>query len=132
LERAFLHTNVLFSAAREPRSRLLSLWSLPGVEVVTSAYVVEEVHRNLESEAQRSRFEALLARTRVVAEAVSINFPAGLRLRDKDRPILAAAVSCGATHLVTGDWRDFGPYFGRRIAGVLILPPSDYMRAHRP
>ena len=129
MERAFLDANVLFSALRDARSRLLPLWSLAGVEIVTSAYAIEEVRRNLESEAQRKRLEALLARTTIVSESPPWRPPEGVRLRDKDLPILAAAVWCRATHLVTGDWRDFGPYFGRRIAGVLIVPPSDYLGA---
>ena len=130
MERAFLDANVLFSASRDPRSALLPLWSLAAVEIVTSAYAVEEVRRNLESEAQRRRLEALLARTTIMSEAPAWRLPAGVQLREKDVPILAAAVSCRATHLVTGDWRDFGPYFGRRIAGVFIVAPRDYLRAH--
>jgi hypothetical protein len=31
----------------------------------------------------------------------------------KDRPIFQAALACGATHLLTGDWKDFGAYFDR-------------------
>jgi predicted nucleic acid-binding protein len=130
LERAFLDANVLFSASWAARSKLLRLWKLEDVEVVTSAYAAEEARRNLEPGERRARLEALLARTRVVPESGSREIPAGLRLRDKDRPIFAAAVACGATHLVTGDWRDFGPFFGRRVAGVLILPPSEFLAAH--
>lgn len=130
MERAFLDANVLFSASRDAHSRLLQIWSLDGVEIVTSVYAVEEVRRNVESEAQQRRLEALLARTRIVPETPLQRLPKGLRLREKDRPILAAALGCGATHLITGDWRDFGPYFGRKVAAVLILPPSDYLTEH--
>ena len=41
-------------------------------------------------------------------------------------PILLAAIDGGATHLLTGDWEHFGPYFRQEIAGVLILPPAEY------
>ena len=130
MQRAFLDANVLFLASRDARSRLLRLWRLKDVEVVTSAYAVEEVRRNLEGEPQRKRLETLLARTRVVPEPLIPRLPDAPRLREKDRPIIAAAIACGATHLITGDWRDFGPYFGRRIAGVLVVPPSAFLAVH--
>ena len=49
-------------------------------------------------------------------------------LPEKDRPILLAAVRAGATHLITGYFAHFGPYYGKRIGGVLILPPARYLR----
>jgi hypothetical protein len=52
--------------------------------------------------------------------------PRGVHLPEKDLPILLAAIDGGATHLVTGDWEHFGPYFGQEVADVLILPPSEY------
>jgi hypothetical protein len=50
-----------------------------------------------------------------------------VELREKDWPILGGAVAAGATHLITGDRRDFGPYFGTEIFGVMILAPGDYL-----
>jgi len=38
-----------------------------------------------------------------------------------------AAIRIGATHLLSGDFRHFGPYYGERIEGVLILSPGDYL-----
>lgn len=49
-------------------------------------------------------------------------------LPDKDRPILLAAIDARATHLLTGDFRHFGPYYGQTLEGVLILPPGEYLR----
>ena len=51
----------------------------------------------------------------------------GVELREKDWPILGSAVAAGATHLITGDRRDFGPFFGTELFGVMILPPSRYL-----
>jgi uncharacterized protein len=48
-------------------------------------------------------------------------------LPEKDQLILLAAIGAGATHLLTGDFRHFGPYYGERIQGVHILPPGDYL-----
>ncbi len=49
-----------------------------------------------------------------------------VRLPEKDTPVLLAAVGAGTTHLITGDFTHFGLYYGRRITGVLILPPAVY------
>jgi predicted nucleic acid-binding protein len=48
-------------------------------------------------------------------------------LPDKDHPILRAAIASEATHLVTGDVKDFGRFFGRRLAGVMILTAADFL-----
>lgn len=45
-----------------------------------------------------------------------------------DRPILLAAIAARATHLLTGDVKHFGRLFGRRVEGVVILTPGDYLR----
>ena len=50
-----------------------------------------------------------------------------MELAGKDRPVLLAAIGVGATHLLTGDFRHFGPYYGKRIEGVLVLPPGGYL-----
>jgi hypothetical protein len=47
---------------------------------------------------------------------------------DKDLPILRAALAGRATHLITGDQRDFGQYSGRRLGGVLVLRPRDDLK----
>jgi hypothetical protein len=49
-------------------------------------------------------------------------------LPEKDIPILLAAIEARSTHLITGDLRHFGPYFGKRLAGILVLSPADYFR----
>ena len=51
-----------------------------------------------------------------------------IELPDKDKPIFAATVTAGATHLLTGDFRHFGPYYGQTIGGVYIVPPAHYLQ----
>ncbi|HXN93272.1 MAG TPA: hypothetical protein VN879_02140 [Candidatus Acidoferrales bacterium] len=51
---------------------------------------------------------------------------------EKDRPILLAAMDARTTHLITGDLRHFGPYFGKKIGGILIVTPSQYLKTHQP
>jgi predicted nucleic acid-binding protein len=127
MPRAFLDANVLFSAAYREESGLLRLWRIPGAMLVTSGYAAEEARRNLASAGQLARLEDLLTRTLIVPES-NAPMPAGVRLPDKDHPILKAAIAAEATHLVTGDVKDFGPYFGRRIGGVLVVTPADFIR----
>ena len=127
MPRVFLDANVLFSAAYREESGLLRLWRIPGAMLVTSGYAAEEARRNLASAGQLARLEDLLTRTLVVPES-NAPMPAGVRLPDKDHPILKAAIAAEATHLVTGDVKDFGPYFGRRIGGVLVVTPADFIR----
>jgi hypothetical protein len=43
-------------------------------------------------------------------------------------PIMLAAIEARATHLLTGDMRHFGAYFGKKIHDILIIPPGDYLR----
>jgi predicted nucleic acid-binding protein len=126
VDRLFLDANVLFSAAYREDAPLRALWRLPGVERLTSAYALAEVGRHLDG-AQRARLARLVEGVRVVPDAPSHDLPPAVLLRGKDIPILVTAIAAGATHLITGDRRDFGRFFGRRVSGVLILPPRDYL-----
>jgi uncharacterized protein len=123
----FLDANVLFSAAYHAESRLPELWTLPGAELVTSGYAWEEAHRNLRSLEQQRRLAALGSGVRMVQEHGTWILPTDVVLPEKDRPILAAAILSGATHLITGDAMHFGVWFGKRIGGLLVLRPAAYL-----
>jgi hypothetical protein len=124
-----LDTNVLFSGAYRPDAGLRRLWTLPRARLITSVYAAEEARRNLSSTGQRSDLEELLGSVEIVPTAAPTDHPlfSALELPQKDWPILLAAISVGATHLLTGDFRHFGPYYGKRIEGVLVLPPGEYL-----
>ena len=125
----FLDANVLFSSAYRRDAGLRRLWTLPGARLITSVYAAEEVRRNLSNPGQQSDLEELLGSVEVVPTAASMDHPllSALELPAKDRPILLAAISVGATHLLSGDFRHFGAYYGERIEGVLILSPGEYL-----
>jgi predicted nucleic acid-binding protein len=126
----FLDANVLFSAAYRRTAGLRRLWQMPAIRLVTSAYAVAEAERNLSTREQREDLAALL-RDVEVFPAIIAGLPLAMRvhqLPEKDRPILLAAIAAKATHLLTGDVRHFGAYFGQRIGGVLILPPAEFLR----
>lgn len=129
MDRVFLDANVLFSAAYRHDSRLRQLFKLREVTFMSSAYAVEEARRNLSTAQRRKDLERLCASMDIVAAASSESLQSpGLDLPESDRPILAAAISARATHLLTGDAKDFGRFYGQTIEGVLILPPAIYVR----
>ncbi len=128
MDRVFLDANVLYSAAYLERSGLARLWTLDHIELLSSAYAIEEARRNLAID----RPEAL-ARLEPLAAAVStVDAPQGLKLPDKtllnpkDQPILLAAIHAKADYLLTGDARHFSHLYGKRIEGVLVLRPAQY------
>jgi predicted nucleic acid-binding protein len=123
----FLDANVLFSAAYRAESRLREFWTLAETQLVTSAYALEEAKRNLHGIDQLRRLKELAAGVRVVNETGAWALPPDVLLPEKDRPILSAAILCGATHLVTGDQTHFGVWYGQRVGGVLILRPAAYL-----
>jgi predicted nucleic acid-binding protein len=130
VDRLFLDANVLFSAAYRPDAGIARLWDFENVELITSPYAAEEARINLLEKDQRQRLGKLLERVQIVTGVSGL--PPGVTLPEKDRPILQAAVQARATHLLTGDKRHFGKYFGRRYGGVLVLAPAEYFRRRRP
>ena len=132
MDRVFLDANVLFSAAYREENGLLRLWQLRDVELISSSYAVDEAERNLTADIQRHRLRDLLVKVSMVAPPSAGNLPQSVILPEKDVPILLAAISAGATHLITGDKTHFGPLFGQTVSGVLIQPPAAYLAAHVP
>jgi uncharacterized protein len=130
MERVFLDANVLFSAAYKPNGRLLELWKLKDVSLCSSRYALEEARVNLPKEDQQRRL-LQLADALNFHEAGEHKIPAGIKLPEKDSPILQAAMAARANYLLTGDIRHFGTYLGRTIAGVTILAPAEYLKNRR-
>ncbi len=131
MDRLFLDANVLFSAAYRPNAGLLQFWKLRNVILCSSNYALEEARVNLAEEAQKRRLTRL-ARSIHFFDAAPREIPGGISLPEKDWPILFAALEARATHLITGDVRHFGPYFGRRIEGILVVPPASYLKRRQP
>ena len=132
MDRVFLDANVLFSAAYRVETPLRTLFTIPRTQLVTSAYALEEVRRNLSSEQQQAELERLCRSV----EVASVLPPQGAlsiltTLPENDRPILWAAISVRATHLLSGDFKAFGRLYGQTINGVSIMPPAVYLKGHR-
>lgn len=129
MDRLFLDANILFSAAYRTGAGVGRLWRVRRVQLLTSSFALEEARRNLPGADQRARLAELLKKVEV-GEALMLppERRGQIELPKKDWPILGGAVASGATHLITGDQRHFGPYFGCRILGVWVARPADYLR----
>lgn len=122
--RIFLDANILFSAAL-PQSRVFRLIHIAKhhVTLLTNVYASEEARRNLASKKESAlpAFEKLLLECERVGATLT-NLP--VKLTDKDTPILGGAIAGDATHLLTGDRRDFGAFWGETLQGVKIVSPQ--------
>jgi predicted nucleic acid-binding protein len=130
MHRLFLDANILFSAAYRADAGLVQFWRLKNTTLCSSRYALEEARINLAENAQPRRL-LKLARHVHFFDATPRQLPADISLPEKDVPIFLAAIEARATHLITGDVRHFGLYFGKQIAGILVLPPADYLKGHR-
>lgn len=119
--RVFLDANILFSASF-PNSHLAKFLDALHAHAVllTNTYATAESERNIAAKqparlATHRKFVATL-------EMVPLHvFDPGVKLADKDRPILCGAISGSATYLLTGDKRDFGHLFGKTVRSVKIV-----------
>jgi predicted nucleic acid-binding protein len=121
--RIFLDANILFSASL-PRSRMREFLGVlfERAQCLTSEYAVEEARRNLAAKFPEclKSLEALTGKCEIITQ-LTIVLDAQLPL--KDVPILGGAVAGQATHLLTGDERDFGRFWGKTIQSVKIVSP---------
>jgi len=128
----FLDANVLFSAAYREHSGILRLWHMKSVNLISSTYAVEEARRNLDMPLQKERLEKLLSDLEeIFPHHMDIELPTNVTIREKDKPILLSAMSAKADFLITGDVRDFGKFYGKKIGGVTIIPPAEYLKRFR-
>ena len=129
----FLDANILFSAAYREHSGLLKLWQTKSAKLVSSVYAIEEARRNLDMPPQKERLDKLIVGLEdIYPFHVDIELPGNITIREKDKPILMSAIVAKADFLITGDVRDFGKFYGKKISGVTVLPPSVYLNRLPP
>ena len=126
--RILLDANVLFSAAKSDGAvrQLLALLAQRRHVLCVDAYVVEEARRNLVTKFPDSMpclNELLLTAELIPIRAQSAE-QATYGLPEKDRPVMAAAITGRCDILVTGDKANFAPLYGKRIEGVEVLSPA--------
>ena len=128
VDRIFLDANVLFSIAygSPGLKRLEERSQKKHCLLFASNYVIEEARRNLSNPSQLKRLETYLSKVQIIPE-IDPQLPSPLDLPEKDRPVLLAAISVRADYLLTGDITHFGKYFGKKVSGVTICLPRDYL-----
>ena len=130
----FLDANILFTAAHNPGGRaalIIDLGKRGHWALATSAYASEEALRNLERKFPHlpDRLKGLLRGIELTEHYPGLRFPPALA--EKDRPIFQAAVACSATHLLTGDLKDFGAFMNQpgETFGVLAQTVADFLES---
>jgi len=121
--RVFLDANILFSGSlRGARMRDLLGILFARAECLTNGYAVEEARRNLELKAPEAlpQLAFLVGKCEIVP---SSSVELDVTVKSKDMPILGGTVSGKATHLLTGDERDFGHLSGKTVQGVTVASP---------
>ncbi len=114
--RVFLDANILFTAAHNPAGKaafVIELGSAGFFRLFTSEYAREEAFRNLSAKYSASvpHLEKLLQQINTTLVDAGASFPDTLVA--KDTSIFQAAVTCRATHLLTGDIKHFGEFMNR-------------------
>jgi hypothetical protein len=121
--RVFLDANILFSAAQShSRMRAFLEILLDRAQCLTNNYAIEEARRNLAAKLPDGveSLERLAKRCEII---LRLEADLKVQLPLKGVPILSGAIAGYATHLLTGEERDFGKFWGKTIQGVKIVSP---------
>jgi len=128
----FLDANVLFTAAHRAsgKSAFIIEKAREGLwEAVTCDLAVEEARRNLEAKypSALASLDELLKSVRLVPTIAGSQCP--IDLPKKDIPIFLSAWRSGATHLLTGDLRDFGRFMNqpKKTGDVIIQTVAAFL-----
>lgn len=118
-----------------PEPRFFSRWRAKRLrqagELSSRACPLEEARRNLPAgfPAATEVWSGLLAQLHIVPRPAAPRL--AFDLPEKDQPIWAAAGAARATHLLTGDLKDFCPLTNRPAdtGGVVIQPVAEFLPA---
>jgi uncharacterized protein len=132
--RVFLDANVLFTAAHNPRGKaafVIELGTAGHFSLFTSDAAREEAERNLAAKYPDTLplLAVLLERITLVTADLSSPFPDGLP--PKDGVIFQAAVTCGASHFLTGDLNHFGPFMNQpdMTCSIIVQTVAEFLAA---
>ena len=130
--RLFLDANILFTATHNPAGKAALLIELGGQghwDLFSSPYALEEARRNLERKFPQSldSLNTLQQGIHLVVHRTDLAYPESLA--QKDQPIFQAALACQATHLLTGDLKDFGPFMNQtdNTFGICIQTIAEFL-----
>ena len=132
--RVFLDANVIFTAVHNPHGKaafVIELGTAGYFLLFTSDAAVMEAERNLTAKHPGSLpfLPALMGSITLFTADLSASFPDGLP--SKDAIIFQAAVSCHATHFLTGDLCHFGPFMNRPDAtfSIIVQTVAEFLAA---
>ena len=92
-------------------------------QLVTSDYAHEEAKRNIQ--AKRAQWYSTFSDIETkILRLPSAPLTYNIELVEKDRPILDAVIAHQCNYLLTGDKKDFGHLYGKKIGGVTV---GDYV-----
>jgi predicted nucleic acid-binding protein len=140
--KVFLDSNVLlsglFSDKGAPRIILdLLTLNLPILSGVTGRYNLIEVERNLKKKMPEAMplYQKYLPRLRLEivempSQATVVSMTGAIA--EKDVPVLASAIACGAEYLITGDKKDFAKLRNVKKYNLEIVSPSEFIETVFP
>lgn len=129
----FLDANVIFTASYSPNGKsnfLIKNAAALNLRIITSDYAVEEASRNIQKKKNEAtgEFHLLVDKLNILSSVIG---PCPISLPLKDQPIFMTAFKNRATHLLTGDIKDFGPYMNDKdkSCGILIQTVSEFLNS---
>ena len=134
MRKLLLDANVLFTAAHNPHGKAAFLFDAANLghwRLLSSAYAIEEARRNIAAKCPQcsERLEVLVSEVKVAPQPAT---PQSLviALPEKDMPVFLAACAAGASHLLTGDLKHFGPHMNRPAdsMGLMIQTVADFLK----
>jgi predicted nucleic acid-binding protein len=142
LIRVFLDANVIFAAADSSTGAARILVRLAkqedsGITLLATPYTVDEAERNIQRERPdvldtfydvREHLSVGVEPSEDFVGSLNTRLPTGVRLPNKDLPVLGGAIIAGADWLLTHDGEHFGPLYGYTMEGVEILRPGTALR----
>ena len=127
----FIDANVLFTAAYSPQGKAALVIENLSKLVVTSDYALEEARRNIQAKkpAALAVLDGFVAKIQVITLTRPVE--CSIKLPPKDIPIFQAAVQAKATHLLTGDIKDFGPHMNqpKKSSGIVIQTVAEFLNS---
>jgi predicted nucleic acid-binding protein len=134
VKRLFLDASVLFTAAHNPggkASLVVELGADGTWGLFSSGYALAEARQNLRVKAPSALavLETILPQIKIVTAKANASFPVGLI--ETDQPIFQAAVTCRATHLLTGDKRHFGGWMNepKKTFGIIVQTVAEFLKS---
>lgn len=140
--KVFLDSNVLLSGLLSDKGApriildLLTL-NLPMLAGATGRYNLIEVERNLKKKMPEAMplYQKYLPRLRLeiveIPSRATVISMAGA-IAEKDVPVLASAIACGAEYLITGDKKDFAKLKNVKKYNLKIVSPSEFIETVFP